>query len=354
MIESADRVQVPEKDVVDKDDPRAVIWDLLRSQWRFSALYAFVDLDIADWFKDEQLSLEQLAERGGVDAFALSRLLRTAASLGLVRTAAAENGVGKYELTAAGQALRTDAHASMRSIALLQGTPDFLMAMGSLAGAVRSGRSEFAQRFGSFYGYLGTHPDIRRHFDVFMSSRSLSIAEAVVAQYDFSSVTTIADIGGGIGRVLATILQANPLTRGILFDLDPVIAGAPEFLQAQNVADRCDLVAGNFFDSIPKADAYILGNIVHNWDDEKAQHILRNVIKAAPADGRILFLDMLLPEGDCPHLGKEMDMRMLALYDGGRERGREEYLSLLRTVGLRINRVIELPYALSLIETFPE
>lgn len=352
MIDSTDVTQLRPKDVVDINDPRAIIWDLLRSQWRFSALYAFVDLDLAGCFRDRPLSVGQLAELRGVDSRALGRLLRTAASLGLVKSLPSENGLRMYALTPAGNSLRDDVHGSMRSITYLQGAPDFLMAMGSLADAVRNGRSEFAQRFGAFYGYLASHPDVRRHFDIFMSSRSLSIAEAVVARYDFTGITTIADVGGGVGRVLATILQANPLMHGILMDLEPVIANAPEFLNANNVADRCDLVVGNFFESVPKADAYMLGNIVHNWDDAHALHILRNVLEAMPEDGRVLLLDMLLPEGDSPHLGKEMDMRLLALYDGGRERDQEEYLSLVTKAGLRVNRVIELPYALSLVEAF--
>jgi len=352
-MEPTEDTKIDQKDVVDSNDPRVVIWDIIRSQWRFSALYAFVDLDLAGWFGCESLSVRQLAERCGADSPALARLLRTAAGLGLVRSVASENGERVYALTPAGNSLRDDVRGSMRSIAVLQGAPDFLMAMGSLADTVRNGHSGFAQRFDSFYGYLESHPETRRHFDIFMSSRSLSIAEAVAAQYDFSGITTIADIGGGIGRILATILQANSRMRGILLDLEPVIAKAPEFLSAQNVADRCELVAGSFFRPVPKAEAHLLSNIIHNWDDEHALCILHNVLEAMPKNGRVLLLDMLLPEDDRPHLGKEMDMRLLALYDGGRERGRQEYLSLLVKAGLRVNQVIELPYVVSLIEAFP-
>lgn len=342
-----------DKDVVSGDDPRAAIWEVLRGQWRFSALYAFVDLDLAGWLRDGPLSVETLADRCGADRLNLARLLRTAASIGVVESLIAEGGQRMYALTDVGQTLRGDANRSMRSVVIPQGAPDFLEAMGSLGEAVRNGKSPFAARFGSMYGYLDRHPEARHHFDAHMSTRSRSIAEAFVAEYDFTGIATIADMGGGVGTVLATILEANPKMRSILFELAPVIARAREFLTTQGVIDRCELVTGDFFTSAPVADAYILSNIVHNWDDDGALRILRNVRAAMPSHGKVLLLDILLPEDDRPHLGKELDMRMLALYDGARERGEDEYLALLGKADLRVSRVVELPYALSLIEALP-
>jgi SAM-dependent methyltransferase len=353
QIPATREIPLSDKDVVDGSDPRAVIWQLLRGQWRFSALYAFVDLDLAGRLRDGPLTVPELAERVGGDRVALGRLLRTAAGIGVVRTVVPENGVERYALTPAGETLRDDVCRSMRPVVIPQGTPDFLEAMGSLADAVRNGRSPFVAEYGSMYGYLERHPEARPHFDGHMSTRSRSIAEGVVAEYDFTAITTIADVGGGVGTILATILEANPGMRGILFELESVIGRAGDFLAAQGVADRCELVTGDFFVSVPQADAYVLSNIVHNWNDDDALRILRNLRAAMPEHGRALLLDILLPEDDRPHLGKELDMRMLALYDGARERGEEEYLTLLGKAGLRHSQVIELPYALSLIEAFP-
>ncbi|RSN71760.1 MULTISPECIES: methyltransferase [Actinomadura] len=342
-----------ERDVVDDADPRALIWDLLRGQWRFSALYAFVELDVAGALGDGPLTAGELAERLGVDRVAVGRLLRTVAALGVARSVGGPE-TPRYALTAAGDSLRADAPGSMRSVSLLQGAPVLLDAMESLADAVRQGRSSFAARFGSFYGWLATDADARRHFDVFMTTRSRAIADAAVAAYDFAGIGTLADIGGGKGTVLATALRATPGMRGMLLDLEPVMAGARAFLAAEGVADRCELVVGDFFRAVPRADAYLLSNIVHNWDDDDALRILGNIRRELPADGRVLLLDMLLPEDDRPHLGKEMDMRLLALYDGGRERGEQEYLALLGKAGLRTERVVELPNALSLVDARPE
>ncbi|MFC9848524.1 methyltransferase [Streptomyces sp. NPDC060223] len=337
------------KDVVDESDPRALIWDLLRGQWRFSALYAFVDLDVAGALCDGPLPVPELAEKLGVDRVALGRLLRTVAALGVVRSEDVA-GTPRYRLTPAGESLCADAPGSMRSVSLLQGAPDLLDAMGSLAAAVRDGCSSFAARFGSFYGWLATSPESRKHFDIFMTTRSRAIAEAAVAAIDLSGIGTLADIGGGKGTVLATALRVTPGMRGLLLDLEPVMAGAREFMAEQGMADRCEFVVGDFFQAVPKADAYLLSNIVHNWDDDDALRLLGNIRRELPKHGRVLLLDMLLPEGDAPHLGKEMDMRLLALYDGGRERGEQEYLALLGKAGLSVERVVELPYALSLIE----
>jgi len=349
----AHETSLPGKDVIDRADPRALIWDLVRGQWRFSALYAFVDLDLAGWLRDGPLSVSELAQRSGFDRGALARLLRTAAGLSVVRTVTSTSGPNRYALTAAGETLRGDVHRSMRSVVIPQGTPHFLEAMGSLAEAVRIGKSPFAARYGSMYAYLEGHPEARHHFDAHMATRSRSIAEAVVVEYDFSGIGTIADIGGGVGTILATILRACPGLRGLLFELEAVIAGAREFLLSEGVADRCELLSGDFFTSVPTADAYVLSNIVHNWGDEDALRILQNLRAVIPDDGRVLLLDILLPADDRPHLGKELDMRMLALYDGALERTREDYLALLSRAGLRTSQVIELPYALSLIEARP-
>ncbi|MEV4258992.1 methyltransferase [Spirillospora sp. NPDC049652] len=341
------------KDVVGSEDPRAYVWEMLRAGWRFSALYAFVELDLAGWLRDGPLTVAEIAERAGLDRAALARLLRTSAGSGLVRSLRVEGEPVRYDLTDVGHTLRGDVRRSMRSVVIPQGAPDFLEAMGSLDEAVRNGKSPFAARFGSMYGYLASHPDARHHFDAHMATRSRTIAEATVGAYDFSGLGTIADIGGGVGTVLATILETHPDARGLLFELEPVIEAASAFLAPLGVADRCELVAGDFFSAVPAADVYLLSNIVHNWNDEDALTILRNVRAAMPADGRVLLLDILLPEDDRPHLGKELDMRMLALYDGARERTESEYLGLLAEADLRPNRVIELPYALSLVEALP-
>ncbi|MFD0690585.1 methyltransferase [Actinomadura fibrosa] len=337
------------KDLVADGDPRSTIWELIYGQWRFAVLTAVVDLSLADLLAGGPLTVPELAERAGFHEPELGRLLRTAAAIGLVRTTAP----GTYALTPAGEALRADAPDSMRSNVVVQTNPVLLGAMGDLATAVHTGRTAFAARYRSTYGYLEEDAELRREFDAFMATRSKGIAHATADAYDFTGIGTLADVGGGNGSIVATVLRANPELRGILFDLPSAVPSAREHLAAEGVADRCEVVAGDFFSDVPKADAYLLSNIVHNWGDEDAVRILANVRSAMPDGGRVLLLDMLLPDDDRPHVGKYLDMRMMALFDGGRERGRDEYLGLLREAGLEATRVIDLPYALSLIEAVP-
>ncbi|MFJ7277128.1 methyltransferase [Kitasatospora sp. NPDC098663] len=341
------------KDVVGGDDPRAVIWEVIRGQWRFSALYAFVELDLARWLSERPMGVSELAGLCALDEGALARLLRTNATLGVVRSVPDGKGGSRYALTEAGRTLDAGDERSMRSVVIPQGAPDFMDAMGALADAVRTGKSPFGAKFGSFYAYLDSHPEARQHFDAHMVTRSRAIAEAVVARYDFAGIGSFADIGGGAGTILATVLHANAELHGVLFELPSVVAGAQAFLAAELVIDRCEVVAGDFFKAVPTADAYLLSNIVHNWADDTAVTILRNVRSAMPDHGRVLLLDMLLPDDDRPHLGKELDMRMLALHQGGRERTEAEYFGLLREADLTVRRVVELPFALSLIEAVP-
>jgi hypothetical protein len=329
------------------DDPRARIGDLLSGSWKFTALHAFVDLRCADHLRDGSLTVAELAGRCQADPAALARLMRTAAALGLVTTVRPAT----YALTEAGTLLRADSVDSMRPGVVVMGEPVSWEAMGALAGTVRTGRSPIADAHGSLYEYYRHRPALLRAFEEWMTTRSRGFADSLVAVHDFAGVRTVADIGGGNGTVLAAVLEARPGTAGILFELDHVLPGAKDYLTARGVAERCDLVAGDFFTAVPAgADAYLLANVVHNWDDEDALRILR-AVRAAMIDGsQALFLDYLLPDDDRPHFGKFLDMRMLALFGGGAERTRSEYLALLDRAGLRADLVTELPAGAGLIQ----
>jgi len=161
-------------------------------------------------------------------------------------------------------------------------------------------------------------------------------------------------VAGGKGTLLAAILHANPHIRGTLLERDNVIPDARENLASQGLADRCELITGSFFESVPKgADAYLLGSIIHNWDDDDALRILGTVRAGVPDHGRVLMVDVVLPDDDRPHVGRELDMRMLVLFGGGRERTGSETFELLAQADLRGEVVAELPLGLSLIEARP-
>ncbi|MFG1682591.1 methyltransferase [Nonomuraea sp. NPDC049269] len=327
-----------------------LLWGAVSGISRFSALLTMAELGVADQLADGPLDTEQLAKRCGAHAPALRRVLRELASMGVVRRAGADG----FDLTDAGAALRSDVPGSIRSSIRMLGEDSFWYAMGRLPDTVRTGSSAFVTKYGHLYEYLATNPDSARIFDAYMTARAIPFTEGLVKRYDFAGVGTLVDVAGGRGHILATVLHAHPDMRGILYDLDHVADGARELLAAEGLADRSEAVAGDFFASVPAgADAYLLASVLHNWDDGDAVRILRNVRRAMNPGGRVLVLEVALPDDDAPHLGKDLDLRMLAIFNGALERSREEYATLFQQADLELTEVIELGAGASLLEARP-
>jgi hypothetical protein len=171
--------------------------------------------------------------------------------------------------------------------------------------------------------------------------------------YDFSPFQTIVDVGGSYGTLLAAILRSNPAARGILFDQPHVVAAAGEQLVAAGVAERCTTVGGDFFVEVPGGgDAYLLAQILHDWDDERSVAILRQCRRAMPAHGKLLVIELVLPPGEEPFFGKWLDLHMLVLL-GARERTATEYEVLFRATGFALARVVPTAAGPSIVEAIP-
>ena len=314
---------------------------------RFAALATMAELGVADQLGDRALDVNELARRCGAHAPSLRRVLRELAGMGYVQT----TGFNSYELTALGRLLRSDVPDSVRAAVRTVAHEAFWYALGALPQTVRSGQSAMAERFGYPYQYLATNPDAAALFDEYMSLRAAPFAGAVAANYDFSGLRRVVDVGGGKGHILAGVLRAFPHLEGELFDLERVVPAGRVALEAARVADRCTFTVGDFFVEVPRgADGYLLANVLHNWSDDDATTILQNVRDAMRPDGRILILEIVLPDDDVPHVGKDGDIRMLALTGEGMERTESEYRALLQRSGLRLQRIIELPAWANLIE----
>jgi len=183
-----------------------------------------------------------------------------------------------------------------------------------------------------------------------MTSYSHQSIGPVLAAYDFSGAKTIADIAGGYGHLLAAVLASNPNANGVLFDLPAVLSGAPQMLDSYGVADRVELVEGDFFTEVPVvADIYMLKHIIHDWYDDKNQKILGNIRAIMPDDAKVLIIDVVVPEGNEPHFGKIIDLEML-MAPGGVERTPSEFNELLVNSGFKLNRIIRTPGMMSIIE----
>jgi hypothetical protein len=183
-----------------------------------------------------------------------------------------------------------------------------------------------------------------------MVSYTSSIAPAIAAGYDFSTCRKLVDVGGGHGYLIASLLQANPGLAGVLFDLPEVVEGAPALLARAGLTQRCQVVGGNFFESVVEGgDVYLMKQIIHDWDDERATKVLRNCRLAMKPHARLLLVENVVPPGNGPAHAKLLDLEVL-LALGGQERTEKEYRELYAATGFRLTRVISTEAGIQLIE----
>ena len=334
---------------VDQLPPDVMLSQLITGSVATHMVFAAAKLGVADLLKDGPKSSDDLAQATGAHPLALYRLLRGLSTLGVF----AEVESRLFALTPAAELLRSDVGGSMRGWALLASEEWFTVALSNILYSVRTNKSAFVDKHGmSTFEYCGKNPDAAESFNNAMTSLSGPEAAAVLETYDFAGVKKIVDIGGGHGLLLSAILSANPAMRGVIFDLPQVIDGAAIRLD-KGVSERCEIVAGNFFESVPGgADTYILKSIIHDWSDERATTILRNIRSAITENGRLLLVERDLPAGGEPSVGKIFDVLMLVFEDGF-ERTEAEYGSLLESCGFELARVLRTPSPMNIIEAVP-
>lgn len=200
------------------------------------------------------------------------------------------------------------------------------------------------------FEYLANNPEDAKIFNRAMTSHSLAAVPAIAEGYDFSGIGKLVDIGGGQGILLAGILKANSQTQGILFDMPSVIEGGNELLEKEGVAARVEKISGDFFQSVPAgADAYLMKHIIHDWDDKQSIKILQNIYSAMNKNGKVLIVEMVVPEGNAPSPSKILDLQML-IGTGGKERTEKEYRELLEAADFKLTRVIPTRSPLSIVE----
>jgi O-methyltransferase domain len=306
-----------------------------RTVLRYAVLGGLVSAGVPQQLQDGPLTVTELASRTGTQAPYLERALRAAAQTGLLRTA----GPRQYELTAAGTALLGGEEADRLA---WNTDPGIWAALGDVGEILRTGEAPFAELHGGAYGYIAGRPQIAEVFDRFMTSRSARLSERVAEADVFPAAGTVADLGGGRGTFTAAILRAHPGLTGILLDRERVGASARQYLAEAGVAGRCQFTTGDFFRAVPAgADVYLLASVIHNWDDPSALAILRNVRTAIPGHGTLLLAETPLPDDDSPHIMKDLDIRILTILQGGRERTLEEHADLLARAGFRVRQAGE-------------
>ncbi|MDQ3749940.1 MAG: acetylserotonin O-methyltransferase [Acidobacteriota bacterium] len=317
--------------------PEAVLPQMILGGLMQKSIWVAAKLGIADFLVEEPRTAEELAAVTDTHAPSLYRVLRLLATAGIF----AETPERKFELTPIAELLRGDAPRSMRDYAIMMGEDWIWQAYGELMYSVKTGgiAHDKVQGMSSFEFYA-QNEEAGKVFNRAMTNLSLLTAPAIVEGYDFSGIGKLVDIAGGHGLLLAAILKANPHLRGVLFDLPFVIEGASELLESEGVAARTEKVSGDFFESVPAgADAYMMKHIIHDWDDQSSIKILQNIHWAMNEDGKVLIVEMVVPEGNEPSPAKGLDLVMLTI-EGGKERTAEEYRELLAAAGLSLSRII--------------
>jgi hypothetical protein len=333
------------------DAERAAATTLLRMIWGTHisrAVFVAAELGIADLLADGPLSSGDLARRTGTHAQSLHRVLRLLAALGVLDQDDGE----AFGLTIIGERLVTDAPAGLRSWAT------FLDAIGAIRGfehileTVRTGRPGFDLAHATtLFESLDGHPDRAAAFDAAMSERTAAFAASVASGCDFSDIRTVVDVGGGQGILLAGVLRCRLHLEGILFDLPAVAARAGAALDGSDVADRCEVIPGDFFARVPAgADCYILANVLHDWNDTAGTQILRNCRSAMARHGKVLIVERRIHERDgdaIPALLSDINMLVIT---GGRERTDAEYAEVLHAAGLRLDRITPVAFPYCVVE----
>jgi hypothetical protein len=303
------------------------------------ALHTVADLGVADALGDAAQPVAALATAVSADAGALERVLRL---LSLYGVFAYQDALVSH--TDASRMLRNDHPTSMRSLVRMFGLPGFWTAVGQLSTSVETGEPSATRALpGGIWGYLGQNPEASRIFGEAMTGKAHGHIAGILATYDFSRFSTIADIGGGRGHLIRAIVEATPAT-GVLFDQPHVVheAGAIE-------SNRLHVIGGDFFhDLLPAADAYILMEVIHDWNDDASQKILRAVRRAARPEATLLLIEALLPDSSAPNWPTTLDIVMLTI--GGRQRTLGEYETLLRDSGFAMAREIDTRSGVSIIE----
>jgi hypothetical protein len=311
-------------------------------------LYVAARLGLADHLRDEPRTSEELAAATRTHEPSLGRVLRALAVAGVVR----EQPGRRFALTEAG-ALLCDGPGSLRARTIHHGSQLYVN-WSDLLHTVRTGETVYQHRLGtSAWDLRRREADVSAIFDESMQEAAAERADWLVRAYDFASVGTLVDVGGGRGSLIAAILAVHPAMRGTLFDQPGVVTSAPEVLAAAGVADRCEVIAGSFFESVPHGgDAYLLSVVIHDWDDDSARVILRNVRRAMSPRGRLLLLERVL---GCEGTSLDdylSDLNMMSQL-GGRERSEAEFRALLAAAGFRLHRVLSTGDAMSVLEASP-
>jgi len=330
--------------------PNLAFMQLLFGKQLTFSLSGVARLGAADHMDGTARLVEEIAAKCGAHAPSLYRVFRMLSAFGVFREGPARH----FALTPLGELLKTGAPGSLRYMAMMFGEEFSTRAYEHIAGCLRTGRDGVTQAYGKgIWEVLGERPEQCETFQRAMTNSSAVAADAIVDAYDFSGIERIADVGGGQGLLLATILRRNPNLKGVLFDLPEVVAHVPQDRFA-SCEGGVAIEGGSFFERVPDGcDAYIMKHIIHDWSDEHCRTILKLMREKLPKDGRVLLCEMVVTDEPGPTPAKMLDIEMLVMTVGGKERTKEEFAELFASSGLRLNRIVPTERPICVIEAVP-
>jgi O-methyltransferase domain/Dimerisation domain len=315
------------------------------------ATYVAAKLGIPDLLKDGPKSGEELARLTDTHAPSLYRIMRALASAKIF----GQDEQGRFTLTPVAATLRSDVPNSLRALAIANLGEERYRAWGGLMHSVRTGEIAFNQVFGmGLWEYYAQHPEQAKLFDESMANLIAATNAAVLASYPFSTIDKLVDVTGGNGSFIVSALHANPGMKGVVFDLPHVAEQARKRIADAGLAERCEIIGGDIFASVAEGGtAYILSQVIHDWDDDRTIAIFKNCRRAMKDKAKLLLVERILPARAEQSVALQrafmLDVHMMAM-TGGRERTEAEYHALLDAAGLRVTKVVPTQSEMSVVE----
>lgn len=331
------------------DDPHEYVMQLALGHIAARTVHALAKFAVMDRIAAGSSTAADLAHATNTSEAAMLRLLRAASALRLV----SEEDGQRFTLTPSGEALRSDAPRHAAAAVLAMGEAGVWRALGEFARSVETGEPLLERTGGApIFSGAGAAAMATRTAEAmiaFYGGEPSAVADA----YDFSAIRTVADIGGSSGNLLTTLLLRNAHLRGVLFDRPATEDAAKALVAARGVADRCEIVSGSFFESVPAgADAYIVSHVLHDWPEERCESILRMVRSAMTASSRLLVIEPIITSCHDSDPAKFLDVISLSI-TGGRHRTTEEFRALFERTGFRMTRVVATSAPVSIMEGEP-
>lgn len=311
-------------------------------------LRSMAELGIAEQLASGAKSAAEMAPAIGCDADALHRVLRACAVSNFVRL----DGQGRFHETRLTRVMRADGRFQSADWCRYVGSVAVQQSWLDLTESVRTGENGFRRVNGAtMFGWLDTHPEEGRAFAQGLAGITRSEAPAIVAAYPFPKTGVVCDVAGGSGALLAEVLAARPMLRGVLVEAPPVLSIAREYLDSMGLAGRVQFSAGDLSKCVEaEADVYLLKWILHDWDDDTCVRMLRVVAATMPARSRLVIIEGDQPRNRADPRLSPLDVQMLAVCEGGRERSVAELQALLQPAGLRAARTTRTATGLVLLE----